>query len=106
MPAASLSACGVVPENSNRSSGSTFVLVHQPAQTVVATYPNPMVSNQPIAGVRSVLDCERTTGSLGFRDLLGQLMAGAVAVVVTGMASEDPFEIPFVHDQEVVSTLI
>ena len=106
MPAASLSACGVVPENSNRSSGSTFVLVHQPAQTVVATYPNPMVSNLPIAGVRSVLDCERTTGSLGFRDLLGQLMAGAVAVVVTGMASEDPFEIPFVHDQEVVSTLI
>jgi hypothetical protein len=40
----------VVPEHSNRSSGSTFVLVDQPAQTVVSTYPNPMVSDLPMLG--------------------------------------------------------
>ncbi len=94
-----------MPENSNRSSGSMFVLVDQPAQPVVSTYPNPMVSDLPIAGVRSVLDCERTTGSLGFRDLLGQPLVGAVAVAVTGIASKDPFEMPFVHDQEVFEAL-
>jgi hypothetical protein len=30
---------------------------------------------------------------------------GTVAVVVTGVGSKDPFEMPFVHDQEVLEAL-
>jgi hypothetical protein len=48
----------LMPENSFCSSGSMFVLMDQPAQTVVSTYPNPMISDLPMPGVRSVLDRE------------------------------------------------
>jgi MFS superfamily sulfate permease-like transporter len=94
-----------VSENSIRSSGRTFVFMDQPTQTGVSTYPNPMISNLPRPGIPSVLDCEWSTRSLGFRDLLGQPLVGAVSVVVTSEAAKDLLEMPFVHDQEVVEAL-
>jgi hypothetical protein len=77
----------------------------QPAQTVEPTNPCPTISGQPIPGIRSVFNCECTASSLGLRDFLRQPLVGAVAVVVTGVASEDPTEMPFVHNQQVVETL-
>lgn len=77
----------------------------QPAELGTSAYQNPMISDLPIPGIRSVPDCECTTSSLGYRDFLRQPLVGTVAFVVTGVASKDPSEMPFVHNQEVVETL-